>query len=569
MTLQKTEQSGAIDELVAELELLREENAGLRANQTKVYDYIRAKVNDLLQAVGTSTIKPEELDNQGLIDFDPIGIVTSTFQHVLDSHRKLNQDLHVAHNEIQAIFDSVGTALLVLDPDGCILAYNQKTKDLMLGHHEDVHGRRCHSVVCMQEESKGMTCIFADVMLSQCEQQRQDWILADRNFTVVGRPLFDKNGKISHVVIAYSDITEVKNAELELLQALRETQEANAKIHGILRSASDSLLVTDASDRIVLMNARAEQLFGFCLTKSGEKPLPDILPSRHLANLLSCHPPSGEEVLVEDLSLQQGEGSERIYQARIAVIRGSEGDYRGRITLLHDVTREREVDQMKNDFVSTAAHELRTPLSTILGYTDLLLTQQEQVKDNYQEYLTVIQDKAENLAQIVGDLLDISRIEAGEGLQLSFEPCDLEKLCRQVVNEFSIDNKTHRFSLDFPEHPILIEADRYAIIQVLENIIGNAVKYSPKSGDIEIRARQNDRSCELTINDTGLGMLPDQLDRVFEKFYRADATNTAISGTGLGLTIVKYLVDAHHGMVELESQPGHGTTVRLQLPLTQ
>jgi len=558
-----------MEDLIAELEELRQENADLRANQAKVYDYIRSKVNDLLLAVGTSTLKPEELDDQGLIEFDPIGIVTATFQHVLDSHRKLNQDLHVAHNEIQAIFDSVGTALLVLDPDGCVLAYNQKTRELMLGHHDDVHGRQCRSVVCRQDESQRMSCIFADVIHSQREQQLQDWALGGRNFSVVGRPLFDKNGEISHVVIAYSDVTERKKAELDLLEALRETQEANAKIHGILRSASDSLLVTDASDRIVLMNTRAEQLFGFCLTKSDQKPRPDILPSRHLADLLSCHPPSGEEVLVQDLTLRQNGGKARIYQARIAVIRGAEGDYRGRITLLHDVTREREVDQMKSDFVSTAAHELRTPLSTILGYTDLLLTQQEQTRDHYQEYLTLIQDKAENLAQIVGDLLDISRIEAGEGLQLSFEPCDLETLCQKVVDEFSIENRTHQFELNFPEHPILIEADRYAITQVLENLISNAVKYSPRSGDISIRAEQNDNSCELTISDTGLGMQPDQLDRVFEKFYRADATNTAISGTGLGLTIVKYLVDAHRGAVLLESQPGHGTTVRLQLPLIQ
>jgi signal transduction histidine kinase len=293
------------------------------------------------------------------------------------------------------------------------------------------------------------------------------------------------------------------------------------------------------------------------------------LPCRQLADLLSGRPQRGNDVLIQDLALAGDDGEERIYQARIAVVRSEDGDYRGRITLLHDVTRERELDRMKSDFVSTAAHELRTPLSTILGYTELMLIQSDQSREHFSEYLQLIQDKAENLAQIVGDLLDISRIEAGEGLQLSFERCDLEKICRHVVEEFSIDLRGHRFFTDFPKEPILIEADRYALIQVLENIIGNAIKYSPGGGEIRLAGEVEGGVCRLSISDTGLGVQPGHLDRVFEKFYRVDATNTAISGTGLGLTIVKYLVEAHRGTVRLESQPAKGTTVRLELPLVQ
>jgi len=569
MNRQKEQQKSAVAELTAEVERLRQENTRLRESQQDTFTYIRAKVNDMLSVVGTKTLKPEELDDQSLLEFDPIGIVTKTFQHVLDSHRKLNQELHFAHDEIQAVFDSVGAALLVLDPSGSVLAYNQKTKELLLGRDEDILGVKCRAVVCGLDEEDNVHCTFTKVMQTQREQHLQDWTLGERNFTVVGQPLFNADGEITHVVMAYSDVTARKKAENALLEALQETQEANAKIHAILRSAAGSLLVTDTSDQIVLMNERAEQLFGFCLTNPREKPATDLLPCRQLSDLLCGRVHSGDDVLVQDLVFSGTDEVERTYQARVAIVRGLEGDYRGRIALLHDVTREREVDRMKSDFVSTAAHELRTPLSTILGYTDLLLTQEEQTREHAQEYLLLIQSKAENLAQIVGDLLDISRIEAGDGLQLSFEPCDLEQLCRKVVDEFSIDRKLHRFPFNFPDYPILIEADRYAITQILENIIGNAVKYSPKGGDVRLAVQLEDGMCLLSISDTGLGMLPSHLERVFEKFYRADATNTAISGTGLGLTIVKYLIEAHRGSIRLESQPGQGTTVHVQLPMVQ
>lgn len=558
-----------IEQLSAELEQLREENARLRTTQRETFDYIRAKVDDMLSMVGTKTLKPEELDDQSLLDFDPIGIVTKTFQHVLASHRKLNQELHFAHDEIQAIFDSVGAALLVLDPAGLILAYNQKTRELLLDGEQEIIGQKCSQVVCGRLTTNGSPCTFDRVMQTRREHHLQDWNLGDRNFSVVGRPIFDSAGGITHVVMAYSDTTAHKKAEISLLEALTETQEANAKIHGILRSAADSLLVTDAADQVVLMNERAEQLFGFCLTSTGGKLATKVLPCRQLAELLSGRPQAGDNVQVQDLVLSGVDSEDRIYQARIAVVRGPDGDYRGRITLLHDVTREREVDRMKSDFVSTAAHELRTPLSTILGYTDLMLTQEEESREHFTEYLNLIQDKAENLAQIVGDLLDISRIEAGEDLQLSFEPCNLESICRNVVDEFSIDLTAHRFSLDFPSEPIVIEADRYALVQVLENVIGNAVKYSPAGGIVELAAQIEGSTCLLSISDTGLGVQPGHLDRIFEKFYRVDATNTAISGTGLGLTIVKHLVEAHRGTVHLESQPGHGTTVQIRLPLVQ
>jgi signal transduction histidine kinase len=223
---------------------------------------------------------------------------------------------------------------------------------------------------------------------------------------------------------------------------------------------------------------------------------------------------------------------------------------------------------MKSEFVSTAAHELHTPLATIIGYTDLLLSREDQTHENLNDYLQLIQNKAERLADIVGDLLDISWIESGEVLQLNPEPCRLDTLCQNVLTGYQIQSKSHRFSFDLPQDlPIEIHADRYAFRQILENVLSNAVKYSPDGGEIFLTAYQEDGYCRLSISDQGIGMTPDQLEKIYDKFYRVDATNTAISGTGLGMTIVRYLIEAQAGEVCIDSVPDQGPTVHLRMPL--
>ncbi|MDT8440711.1 MAG: ATP-binding protein [Desulfuromonadales bacterium] len=551
----------------AELELLRQENAQLRQLNQTAFGYVRTKVNDLLTVIGTKTLDPDELDDRSLIEFDPIGIVAQSFQHVLDNLRDTNRKLQFANQEIETIFETIGAALLVLNPQRRVVAYNQKTREMLLERNVDIHGQDCREVVC-RARSDHPGCLFEKVLASGHEQHLDEWNLGDRSYNVIARPMHDALGKISHVVLVYTDVTARRNAELALLEALAETQEANAKIHGILRSASDGILVTDAEEHIVLINRRAEELFGLCLTDSpDDKPTLGVLPHARLVELIRRAPRTGQELLVEDLSCNAEDDRDRIYQARVTAIRSADGNKRGCITLLHDVTEERQVDRMKSDFVSTAAHELRTPLATIVGYTDLLLTGGPDVMESLGEYLQLIQEKAERLADIVSDLLDISRIESGEILKIDARPCDLGTLCREVVDNFRRQTDKHQFVISLPPEPVVALADRYAMIQVLENVVSNAVKYSPQGGLVELAVCQNEACCKLTVSDRGIGMTTEQLQKIFEKFYRADATNTAIAGTGLGMTIVRHLIEAQNGEVEVASSYGQGTRVTIRLPL--
>jgi PAS domain S-box-containing protein len=421
----------------AELERLRAENQRLQALSSEAFDYIRAKVNELLEVVGTRSLRPEELDEQSLLAFDPIGIVATTFRHVLENVRATNRQLQEAHEEIRAIFDTVGSALLVVDPQRRIISFNRQASRLLIRHDGDVVGQYCSQLLC-DADPAAEQCVFLQVMNSGKEAALHGKPLRDRYFDVIAGPIFDDSGRISHVVMAY-----------------------------------------------------------------------------------------------------------------------------------HDVTEARRVEQMKSEFVSTAAHELRTPLATIMGYAELLLSSPEQCKENLQESLKLILGRAEHLAHIVSDLLDISRIEAGEGLKLAFRPCHLDLLCREVAWGHEDASEHHAIELDLPPDGAVIEGDRYALTQVIENLVSNAIKYSPDGGTIRISLRSNDSDCELVVADQGIGMSPAQLEHIFDKFYRANARDTDIPGTGLGMTIVKYLTDAHHGQVFVDSTPGVGTTVKILLPRKQ
>lgn len=552
-------------DLLYEVELLRRENTELSASRQKAYDYIRDKVNQLLIVIGTKTLKPEELDDNSLVEFDPIGIVAEAFVNILENLKETNRSLHFAHDEVQAIFDAVGSALLVLDPAKNIVAFNQKTRDLLVGNDANVHGCKCNAIIC-RETVAGMPCIFEMVMESKREQQLQDRELHGHSFKVVGRPIYDENNEITHVVISYADVTARKKAEKSLELALAETQEANSKIQGILRSVSDGLLITDSQDQIVLMNSQAESLLGVCLLDEMVRPALEFLPSESLCDLLR-NARKGERFIKQDIVLKDKNNDENIYQARVTVIRSPAGEYKGSITFLHDVNEQRELERSKSEFVSTAAHELRTPLATIIGYTDLLLHQDERSDDSLQEYLLLIQKKAERLAEIVSDLLDISRIESGEALKMITKPLPIKELCEDVLTAYRDLDNEHMLTLDVPSGDVYVLADRYALSQILENLISNAVKYSPNGGNVRLSARVKDGQCQITIADDGIGMKPDQVEKIFDKFYRADASNTAVSGTGLGMTIVKYLVEAQQGEVRVESKYGRGTSVYLSFPL--
>lgn len=225
-----------------------------------------------------------------------------------------------------------------------------------------------------------------------------------------------------------------------------------------------------------------------------------------------------------------------------------------------------ESDRLKSEFIATASHELRTPLAVIQGYAELMLDDVELDTTRRREFLEVIYDKSLALEKIVDDLLDVSRVESGRIICLEFGQCNIVEEIRQVVGHFQRESGGHRFAVRLPEEELCLSVDQGKIIQVLENLLGNAVKFSPPASEISVRAEWSDDSLQVVVADSGIGIAPGHQEHIFDKFYRVDGTDTAVPGLGIGLYLVKKIIEAHRGRVWVESVLGRGTTFFFTLP---
>ena len=229
----------------------------------------------------------------------------------------------------------------------------------------------------------------------------------------------------------------------------------------------------------------------------------------------------------------------------------------------------KKMDTVKSEFISIAAHELRTPVSTIMGYTELLSDQ--KIFDSFNEeqkrdFLSTIYESGERLDRIVDDILDVSRIESGQCIPLYKKPLSIKSLLEKVLNRLRLKSN-HDLILEVsPEVPDKLEFDEHRIDQVIENLLSNAIKYSPEQSPITIVVEADNHRCSVTVTDQGIGMSTEQKDHIFDKFYRADTSDTAVHGLGLGMSIVKQIVDDHGGTILIDSKLSRGTSVCFTLP---
>ena len=234
-------------------------------------------------------------------------------------------------------------------------------------------------------------------------------------------------------------------------------------------------------------------------------------------------------------------------------------------------TALKQMDRIKSEFISTAAHELNTPICSIMGYAELLSDPEKFggfPEEQKQNFAREIHDNGEALGRIIEDLLDVSRIERNVPLPMNRESTDVTELIRKKVGSYAFQHPEIDFHLDLPDRPAepKISIDRHRINQVLENLLSNAVKYSTEVREIFVVGHENADSWEVSIRDQGIGMTPEPSDKICDIFYRADASDTATKGLGLGMSVVKQVIDAHGGKISITSSPDNGTSVTFVLP---
>ncbi|PLX99809.1 MAG: hypothetical protein C0623_08340 [Desulfuromonas sp.] len=364
------------------------------------------------------------------------------------------------------------------------------------------------------------------------------------------------------------EVAEKTLAQSALSEALIDMEAAKDKVDGIVRSVKDGILVVDQTESVVLMNHQAELLVGVSHSQAVGKSIHEIGMSESLRDVLSEALSSSGSKNIDFEIARPAPERPRILQARSSVFSDRGGQVLGSVVLLQDVTVERQIDYMKRDFLAMAAHELMTPLASIMGYSELLVSETAaQLKEEQRtEFLDYIYRKAESLSRIVDDLLDVSRIEAGYEISISRVEFDLSMVLERLVDVYRQSSIKHEFILESECRNCTLYADPVRIEQVLENLLSNAVKYSPAGGDIRVECKKEAGSCRFAIADQGLGMTAEQIEHIFDKFYRVDQTDTARQGLGLGMSITKHIIDLHGGDIEVSSRFGEGTTVAVHLP---
>lgn len=353
------------------------------------------------------------------------------------------------------------------------------------------------------------------------------------------------------------------------LQMYREVVEEKEELAQTFESLTSGLVLVSTEGRLNQINATARAVFQApqdALGKDMSEVIKDAAVVDAIQKLIDGTDPGKVETYVVLGN------SERIYESQFASVTGQDGKSIGVVAILADVTEIRSIDRMKSSFVAMASHELRTPLTAIKGFSSTLLEgldEEMYTKDDQREFLGIVVGECDRLRRLIDDLLNTSRIEAGESLSPNYGQVDLTDLIHKVamVQKQATNKHTIKVEIENPL-PKLIVGDQDKMDQILTNLMNNAIKYSPNGGDVIIHARNEGKTLLIGVKDQGLGIPKDHLGKVFEKFHRVNNDdNRKIYGTGLGLFLVKHLVEqVHMGKIWCESEVGVGSDFMFRIP---
>ena len=492
----------------------------------------------------------------------------------ITDHKEAEAALARSQRELAAVVSAIDDIILEVDEDNRFRhCWTHDERNLFLPR-EVFLGRTPTEVFGTEFAAPFMTAI--DAVRTGAGPQALDYpspLLGDPrwfNARISGLP--QEGVAPRRVVLAIRDVTERRRLEVALKLGERRLEERNRELDTILNLSPDGFLAFDGAGRVKYASPACVRLFG--------REMDDLigLDAKGLGRLLGprCEPRAGKKLAlwledqlapamaaVPDSRLIELDAPRLILEARA---RRNESESVPVILYFHDITERTEVEHIKSEFLSTAAHELRTPMASIYGYAELLLQGEGYDEATRREMLEIILNQAKLSSALVNELLDLARIEARRGKDFNFETLDLADLVREAV---LADPEGLQWKwparVRLPETPVRVLADANKLRQALGNVLSNAYKYSPAGGEVAIGFIEAPGEVGIVVSDQGFGMTPEQTARVCERFYRANPSST-IPGTGLGMSIVQEIVTLHRGRLDIRSAPGAGTTVTLWLP---
>jgi len=362
----------------------------------------------------------------------------------------------------------------------------------------------------------------------------------------------------SHHVTLVQALAEFASVALENARLYEQAKEERLRLETILQEIEDGVIITDPEDRLLLVNRSAREAFALDEDAALLHPILEAIPHPELLALYAQRGTSNSQLRRGEITLPDG----RVFLAHLSPIEGV-----GHVIVLRDITHLKELDHIKSEFVATVSHDLRSPLTTILGYVDLIerggpLTSQQR------EFLRRVQQSTQSITTLVTDLVHLGRIEAGFDTQQDL--VDLSALAGYAVESVRSRCESRAIELiaDLPAELPPVAGNPIRLRQMINNLVDNAIKYTRENGRIEVTTRGEQGQLILQVSDTGVGIPLTEQPYIFNKFFRASNVEDG-SGSGLGLSIVKSIVEVHNGRIWVDSTPGKGSTFTVVLPAAQ
>ena len=399
------------------------------------------------------------------------------------------------------------------------------------------------------------------------------WIAPWKEVEELSNAIVNKNPPRQFLISANPRSRSIGFALEKMVDQRRELEErfreGEFSVQAVFGAMLDGLVVVDDKRRVRMMNRAFRRAFG---AEDAELGAPLLEMIRHasidrlVTDAIQVREPRRESI---QMSRGPSEGREMEVSAVPLVVNSPEMD--GAVVLFRDVTQLRQMEEIRRDFVANVSHELRTPLSIFRGYLETLLDDPHQPPGELLRILEVMERHSDRLSALVEDVLSLARLES-PAAELELSEISLPEFFQEVLRDWQtrFEAKQLRLELHVPTDLPKIEVDENRLQEIIYNLLDNAIKYSRPEGHVSLHASRNGDRVRISVSDQGIGILPEDLPRIFERFYRADkARSRELGGTGLGLSIVKHIAQLHGGTAEAQSEPGKGTTISVILPILQ
>jgi PAS domain S-box-containing protein len=602
-----------IEKKLAELERtidLRREKGSIAANQVVLagsgkgwMDEIRALASemanaesDLLRLRTQNTDESLAKSSRAIAAGVVVGILLlalcfGLLARELSERKRAQEALGKSERWFSTTLGSIGDAVIATDINGAVAFLNPVAQSLTGWNLEEANGKSLDLVFNIVNAE---TRLSVENPVKKVFREGKVVGLADhtvllskdgREFDIEdsAAPILTDSKEGFGVVLVFRDITEKKRTE-------ENTNQQKELLQLIVESIADGVVVADPNGKFLLFNAAAEHVLGFGATDTEPDQWSDQYGT-YLPDAVTLYPPNelplvrairGERVEAVDVFIRNAKVPDgRLLSITGRPLKDENGTLRGGVVVFHDITVQKRAQEalvsakdeaerankFKDQFLSTMSHELRTPLNAVLGFSDLLADERYgSLNERQKRYVSNIHSGGQHLLKLISDILDLSKIEAGR-MDLAIQDVPIESAFSEVLSTLRplAEKKSQTLSQNAQAH-LIVRADITRLRQMLMNLAGNAIKFTPEGGRIELEARQANGQIRIEVRDTGPGIPPEEQKRIFQAFYRLRQSGEATEGTGLGLAITQRLADLHGSKLGLDSQAGQGSCFYFSLP---